>query len=88
MSDWRAHTQYEGGFSAASPAVLWFWAGVARMSQHQRARLLQYVTGSSAVPAQGFGALVGGGGQLRLFTLQRVDPAAFPYPHAHTCFNR
>jgi hypothetical protein len=32
----------------------WFWAVIAEFSQEQRAKLLQFVTGTSRVPAQGF----------------------------------
>ena len=37
--------------------VVWFWRIVESYSEEMRARLLQFVTGSSRVPLQGFKAL-------------------------------
>lgn len=56
-----------------------------------RARLLQFVTGSSRVPLQGFRALQGSTGSVgaRLFTIHlTVDVSIQNLPKAHTCFNR
>ena len=58
--------------------------------EEMRARLLQFVTGSSRVPLQGFKALQGSTGAAgpRLFTLHLVDVDVKNLPKAHTCFNR
>lgn len=45
--------------TADTPIVLWFWQIVESYSEELRARLLQFVTGSSRVPLQGFKALQG-----------------------------
>ena len=45
--------------TADSPVVQWFWQIVESYSEELRARLLQFVTGSSRVPLQGFKALQG-----------------------------
>lgn len=37
----------------------WFWKAVEFFDEERRARLLQFVTGSSRVPLQGFKALQG-----------------------------
>lgn len=42
-----------------TPVVKWFWEIVEQYSEEMRARLLQFVTGSSRVPLQGFKALQG-----------------------------
>ena len=59
-------------------------------AEEMRARLLQFVTGSSRVPLQGFKALQGSTGAAgpRLFTLHLVDVDVKNLPKAHTCFNR
>ena len=61
-----------------------------RYDEEMRARLLQFVTGSSRVPLQGFKALQGSTGAAgpRLFTLHLVDVDVKNLPKAHTCFNR
>lgn len=46
--------------SSESPVVKWFWEIIEQhYSQEMRLRLLQFVTGSSRVPLQGFKALQG-----------------------------
>ncbi len=60
IEDWRRHTRYVGLFkkSGAKHAVItWFWEVVEGYSHEERARLLQFSTGSSRLPAQGFKAL-------------------------------
>lgn len=53
--------------------------------------MLQFVTGSSRAPLQGFRALRGSTGVVgpRLFTIHlTVDVLTQNFPTAHTCFNR
>lgn len=60
-------------------------------TSEMRARLLQFVTGSSRVPLQGFKALQGNTGAAtpRLFTIHlTADVPIQNLPKAHTCFNR
>jgi E3 ubiquitin-protein ligase HUWE1 len=58
VDEWRANTDLQG-YSASSSPVIWFWRAVRSFSQEERAKLLQFVTGSSRVPLEGFGALQG-----------------------------
>ena len=46
-----------GTLTWANLQVVWFWNIVGSYSEEMRARLLQFVTGSSRVPLQGFKAL-------------------------------
>ena len=48
MDDLRANTEYSG-YSAASPVIQWFWEVVQGLSKEDKARLLQFVTGTSKV---------------------------------------
>ncbi len=47
----------------------WFWEIVRGYEQEQKAKLLQFVTGTSGVPVQGFSALQGNDGNIRKFCL-------------------
>lgn len=58
IHDWRANTRLKH-CTADSNAVKWFWKAVETFDEERRARLLQFVTGSSRVPLQGFKALQG-----------------------------
>ncbi|KAG6611519.1 putative HECT E3 ubiquitin ligase [Phytophthora cinnamomi] len=71
--------------------VQWFWDVVGSFTDDQRARLLQFATGCSRVPVEGFKALTSASGIVHPFTLQLVSIGTPPLgmcPRAHTCFNR
>lgn len=87
--DWQSNTRLKH-CTADSPVVQWFWQIVESYSEELRARLLQFVTGSSRVPLQGFKALQGSTGASgpRLFTIHLIDAPFENLPKAHTCFNR
>ena len=57
--DWRNNTRLKNCTPDTS-AIRWFWQAVESYDDEKRARLLQFVTGSSRVPLDGFKALQGG----------------------------
>ncbi|KAF0745053.1 hypothetical protein Ae201684_000630 [Aphanomyces euteiches] len=86
VDDWKAHTTYIG---ECEPQVIeWFWQVVEDFSTEQRARLLQFTTGSARVPVQGFKTLTMNDGRICLFAIQGIRKEECLYPRAHTCFNR
>lgn len=86
IEDWKAHTQVSDDFP---PDLLdWFWEIVSDFTDEERARLLQFTTGSSRVPVQGFKALTSYDGRICHFTLKAVPFPEHSYPRSHTCFNR
>ncbi len=58
IEDWKSHTRLKH-CNGDSNIVRWFWKTVDEYDEEKRARLLQFVTGSSRVPLQGFKALQG-----------------------------
>lgn len=58
VNDWKANTRLKH-CTPDSNIVKWFWKAVELFDEERRARLLQFVTGSSRVPLQGFKALQG-----------------------------
>ena len=72
----------------SNDVVTWFWEVVEEMDQEMRARLLQFVTGTSGVPSRGFAVLQGNDGNVRKFTVHGIEVGSCLYPRAHTCFNR
>lgn len=58
VEDWRKNTDYVG-YSPHEPVVVWFWRAVESWDDEMRARLLQFVTGTSKVPMNGFAELQG-----------------------------
>ena len=86
VDDWEAHTQVSDDFP--KELLVWFWEIVRDFSDEERARLLQFTTGSSRVPVQGFKALTSYDGRICHFTLKAVPYPENSYPRSHTCFNR
>ncbi|XP_041430409.1 NEDD4 like E3 ubiquitin protein ligase S homeolog isoform X13 [Xenopus laevis] len=86
VNDWRQHTLYKNGYCPNHPAVQWFWKAVLLMDAEKRIRLLQFVTGTSRVPMNGFAELYGSNGP-QLFTIEQWG-SPDKLPRAHTCFNR
>lgn len=54
VEDWRKNTVYKGGYSDKDPVVGWFWSLIKTFGDEMRSRLLQFVTGTSRVPMNGF----------------------------------
>ncbi|CAH0486749.1 unnamed protein product [Peronospora farinosa] len=86
VDDWKAHTQVSD--ELPEDLLSWFWETVEAFTDEERARLLQFTTGSSRVPVQGFKALTSYDGRICHFTLKAVTFPENAYPRAHTCFNR
>ncbi|XP_026392926.1 E3 ubiquitin-protein ligase UPL1-like isoform X1 [Papaver somniferum] len=86
LDDLQANAEYTG-YSAASNVVQWFWEVVKAFSKEDMARLLQFVTGTSKVPLDGFKALQGISGPQR-FQIHKAYGAPERLPSAHTCFNQ
>ncbi|PIK44806.1 putative E3 ubiquitin-protein ligase HECW2-like [Apostichopus japonicus] len=86
ISDWRKNTEYRGGYHNSHHVILWFWNAVERFDNERRLRLLQFVTGTSSIPYEGFAALRGSNGPKK-FCIEKWGSTK-SLPRAHTCFNR
>jgi hypothetical protein len=89
LDDWKAHTEYSGEFleDPTHQVIRWWWEIVEEYSQENRVKLLQFSTGTSGVPPQGFRYLQSNDGQVRRFTLMGSEDVKV-FPRSHTCFNR
>ncbi|KAK1275953.1 E3 ubiquitin-protein ligase UPL2 [Acorus gramineus] len=86
LDNLRENTEYSG-YSPASPVIQWFWEIVQGFSEEDKARLLQFVTGTSKVPLEGFSALQGISGSQK-FQIHKAYGSPDHLPSAHTCFNQ
>ncbi|EAU30705.1 E3 ubiquitin--protein ligase pub1 [Aspergillus terreus NIH2624] len=85
VDDWKKHTDYRG-YQEQDEVIQNFWKIVRTWDAEQKSRLLQFTTGTSRIPVNGFKDLQGSDGPRR-FTIEKSgDPAALP--KSHTCFNR
>uniref|UniRef100_A0A914UWT3 HECT-type E3 ubiquitin transferase n=1 Tax=Plectus sambesii TaxID=2011161 RepID=A0A914UWT3_9BILA len=86
ICDWRQNTEYKGSYNDMHAVICWFWQAVERFTNAQRLQLLQFVTGTSSIPYEGFVALRGSHGPKK-FTIEKWG-SLDSLPRAHTCFNR
>eukprot|EP00930_Biecheleria_cincta_P024231 TRINITY_DN17362_c0_g1_i1.p1 TRINITY_DN17362_c0_g1~~TRINITY_DN17362_c0_g1_i1.p1 ORF type:complete len:3719 (+),score=933.30 TRINITY_DN17362_c0_g1_i1:1202-11158(+) len=85
VEDLKANTEYHN-YTAQSDQIVWFWKVLSEFSQEQRAWFLQFATGTSRVPVEGFKGLVGMRGPQKFCIHRAYGPERLP--SAHTCFNQ
>jgi hypothetical protein len=87
VDDWRNNTVYDGGYTSGSVQIQWFWRVVRSFDMEERAKLLQFTTGTSKVPLEGFAQLQGSNG-VQKFQIHKDFGSVDRLPSAHTCFNQ
>jgi len=80
VDDWKAFSECSG-FNDTSSQVMWFWELMQQSDNAFRIQILQFATGSGAVPVGGFGVLE------PKFTIAK-DPNPGHLPQAHVCANQ
>ena len=83
--DWSKFTDYRG-YDKEDQVISWFWQILRSWPPEQKARLLQFTTGTSRIPVNGFKDLQGSDGPRR-FTIEKYGDSS-KLPRSHTCFNR
>ncbi|GAA5929329.1 hypothetical protein JCM10213_006350 [Rhodosporidiobolus nylandii] len=91
VDDWQKHTDYRG-YQQGDEVVQWFWKAVKAWPAEKKSRLLQFTTGTSRIPVNGFKDLqrrvnAQGSDGPRRFTLEKSGEIT-QLPKSHTCFNR
>ncbi|KAM0809593.1 hypothetical protein AB5N19_09937 [Seiridium cardinale] len=86
VDDWKSNTEYQN-YTPSSQQIQWFWRAVRSFDKEELAKLLQFVTGTSKVPLNGFKELEGMNGVNR-FNIHRDYGNKDRLPSSHTCFNQ
>lgn len=86
VDDWRNNTTYVN-YTPNCKQVNYFWRAVRSFDAEERAKLLQFVTGTSKVPLNGFKELTGVSGICK-FSIHRDYGPTDRLPSSHTCFNQ
>ena len=86
VDDWKNNTTYVN-YTATCKEVSYFWRAVRSFDAEERAKLLQFVTGTSKVPLNGFKELSGVNGVCK-FSIHRDFGSSERLPSSHTCFNQ
>ena len=69
--DLKANTEYCGGLKATDRVVTYFWNVVESLSNEDKAKFVQFFSGSAKVPLEGFAALQGMRG-IQKFSLNKA----------------
>ncbi|KIN06583.1 hypothetical protein OIDMADRAFT_190940 [Oidiodendron maius Zn] len=85
VDDWKKHTDYRG-YAESDEVIKFFWQTIRSWDGEQKSRLLQFATGTSRIPVNGFKDLQGSDGPRR-FTIEKQGELN-NLPKSHTCFNR
>ena len=87
IDDMRANTQYTN-YTENTMVIQWFWEIMNEFTNQEKAEFLQFVTGSSKVPIEGFSALQGMRGPQKFQIQRATDKDYNRLPISHTCFNQ
>lgn len=85
LVDMKSNTLYKN-YAADDEVITWFWQCLESFDNEKRAKLLQFATGTSRVPVNGFRDLMGSDGPRKFCIEKAGNPDQLP--KAHTCFNR
>lgn len=83
VDDWKKHTDYRG-YTESDEVIQFFWQTVRSWDGEQKSRLLQFTTGTSRIPVNGFKDLQGSDGPRR-FTIEKAGEI-MNLPKAHTWY--
>jgi E3 ubiquitin-protein ligase NEDD4 len=84
IKDWQINTLYKGEYNPQHVVIQWFWMAMYSFPNELRLRFLQFVTGTSRVPMNGFAELQGSNGYQK-FTIQSWGDFN-KLPRAHTWY--
>ena len=90
MNDWKNNTTYKQSYDNKHQVIIWFWEAISSLTEEEKRTFLQFCTGSSRVPVEGFKGLLSNNGKVCTFC---IEPKDYSGPEtsfivAHTCFNR
>lgn len=83
VDDWKKHTDYRG-YQEQDEVIQNFWKVIRTWDAEQKSRLLQFATGTSRIPVNGFKDLQGSDGPRR-FTIEKAGEVN-ALPKSHTWF--
>ena len=83
VDDWKKHTDYRG-YQEQDEVIQHFWKIVRTWDAEQKSRLLQFATGTSRIPVNGFKDLQGSDGPRR-FTIEKAGEIN-ALPKSHTWY--
>ena len=86
IQDLKRNTLYYG-YTSNSQNIINFWKVLEDFDENLKAGFLQFVTGTSKIPYQGFKNLKGSGENIQKFNIHKL-PQSDNLPTSHTCVNQ
>ncbi|EAR89664.2 HECT-domain (ubiquitin-transferase) protein (macronuclear) [Tetrahymena thermophila SB210] len=85
IADLKENTEYHN-YSQTDKIIQWFWEILSTYDRTQKAAFIQFVTGTSKVPLEGFSQLRGISGYQKFQIHKAYNTEKLPT--THTCFNQ
>lgn len=88
LEDWKENTVYKDGYTDSTQVIQWFWMALEELNQDQLRIFLQFSTGSTRLPIEGFKGLISNRGKHQKFTIVAAPEPNSTLIRSQTCFNR
>lgn len=85
LKDLKENTDY-AGYQPNDPQIIWYWEILEEYSSEELAHLIQFITGTSKIPLEGFSQIQGMNGVQKISI--HKDCHINQLPRSHTCFNQ
>jgi len=80
LEEMKTYAKYEGGYSAESPQIVWFWEILKTFDQENLAAVWFFASGMNRPGPGGF--------KDRPLTIVQIDDSEKSLPKSHTCFSK
>lgn len=85
LKDLKKNVEYHG-YTPLDQVIQWFWEILEEYTSEDLAKLIQFITGTSKIPLEGFSKLQGMHG-IQKISIHK-DSHVNQLPKSHTCFNQ
>lgn len=80
VDDLKNNIEYSG-YTVSDNIIRWFWEILETYDQEHLAQVIQFITGTSKIPAEGFKALKGMHGPQRISLVKSYEKNRLPQAH-------
>ena len=64
VQDWKENTTYKDCYNDSHNVIIWFWEILSSFTEEDKRKFLQFCTGSTRVPVEGFKGLLSNNGKV------------------------
>ena len=70
INDWEENTEYKGDYNQNHEVIKMFWEKIRKLNKEELTKFLEFSTGLSSTPIDGFGSLKDKEGKIKKFTIE------------------